>query len=323
MLLLSSLLLLNAQPWPASSPASDATPVAVELTQPAESRALESLGAFGAVEPWFGSSHLAPLDLASTAASADEAGKGETEYKNLRHKFTVSLGGALFSNFTSTVKVTGNAGVGAAVDMNDVTGLEKDATSGRIDMSYAFNERHQIDFSFYDIRRSGHTASTSQDINFGDISIPAGAAVNSAFNTRILKLAYRYNFVSEPRTVIGASFGIHSMGVQVSMDSSDLSLEESFNQELPLPLLGLHGGYALSDKWSLLADVEVMQVDLGDFRGFIADNRLVLNHDSWEHVGWGVGFNGFRVDATAQGDDLKAQFDYGYQAVMVYLRFYF
>jgi hypothetical protein len=321
MLVLSSLLLLNAQPWLSSNSAADAVfPAPVEVTQPFASRSVDALDP---LDPWLGGSSLAPLDMTGSAAPTDEAGADAAEYMNLRHKFTVSLGGALFSNFASTIKVTGNAGVGAAVDMDDLVGLAKEATAGRIDMSYAFNERHQIDFSYYDIRRSGHTAATKEDIIFGDISIPAGTAVSSAFNTRIIKLAYRYNFVAEPRTVIGASFGIHSMGMQVSMDSADLSLDESFNQELPLPLLGLHGGYALSKTWSLLADVELMQVDLGNYRGYIGDNRLVLNHDSFEHVGWGVGLNGFRIDASAEGNDLKAQMNYGYQAVMVYLRFYF
>jgi len=264
------------------------------------------------------------LGTRPSAALRDDgqASEGE-EYANIYPKFSLRAGAMLLNNFNSSIQVSGSAGVGAIIDMEDLLDVESKDSAGRLDLHYSFNKRHWLDMAYFDVRRSGSTDSTTQDIDFGDISIPAGSAVSSAFDTRVFKLAYRYNFVTDARTVIGASFGVHSMGLHVKLNAASLSLDETFNQELPLPLFGLHGAYALSRKWSLLADAELLQFDLGNYRGFVSENELALNHDTFEHVGWGLSLNSFRVNGSAEGSgDLKADMDYGYQAVMLYLRFY-
>ena len=56
----------------------------------------------------------------------------------------------------------------------------------------------------------------------------------------------------------------------------------------------------------------------------ITDSRLTLDHDTFKHFGWGIGFNGFSADAQADGDDdLSAKLEYGYQGLMLYLRLLF
>jgi hypothetical protein len=257
---------------------------------------------------------------APSAAPEEEVGP----YRNLYHRFTVSVGGAIYDNFSSTGQVSGDAGIGTIIDFEDLLNVDGDTQIGRVDMRYAFNERHWLDATYYDIRRSGTSAATSEDIDFGDITIPAGSRVSTDFDTRMLKLAYRYNFVTDDRVVIGGSFGIHSMNLRLALEAGGLGLDESFRQELPLPLLGLHGGYALSRKWALLADAELLQFDVGDYRGFVSDNRLSLEHDTLEHLGWGLALNGFRIDGSAEGDGgLEADIEYGYSGVMLYLRVYF
>jgi len=255
-------------------------------------------------------------------AAREDRPEGE-EYANIYPKFTLSAGVLLLENFNSSIQVSGDAGAGVVVDMEDLLDVDSDATVGRIDLHYSFNKRHWVDAAYYDIQRSGSTSATTEDIDFGDVTIPAGSSVDADFGTRIFKLAYRYNFVTDERTVIGASLGVHSLGLNVKLDAAAISVDETFKQELPLPLVGLHGAYALSRKWSLLADVELLQFDLGSYRGFVGDSRVALNHDTFDHWGWGVSINNFRVEADAEGNDgLEANFDYGYEGLMAYLRFY-
>ncbi len=246
----------------------------------------------------------------------------EGYYRSIYQKFSLSLGAAAFRKFNTSLQVSGDAGAGANLDMEDLLGLEESSTVARLDGRYGFNRRHWLEFSYYDIQRDGNR-SVAEDIDFGDVTIPAGD-VDSKFDTQIFKLAYRYNFVTDPRTVIGASFGVHLMRIDTALKSEDFDVSESFKVNAPLPLIGLHGAYALSEKWSLNASAEFLQFDLGAYRGLITDTRLTLNHDTFEHFGWGIGFNGFQVDANVDGNnDLSAELDYGYQGVMLYLRLLF
>jgi len=242
-------------------------------------------------------------------------------YTNLYRKFTFSGGFAAYADFNTQLQVNSTtAGAGANIDMENLLGLDESSLVARFDGRYAFNRDHWLEFSYYDINRDGDRT-IAEDIQVGDVVIPAGP-VKSEFDTTIVKLAYRYNFVTDPRTVIGASIGIHLMAIDAKIQSESVNVDERFKVNAPLPLLGLHGAYALSEKWKLAADAEFLQFDVSAYHGLITDTRLTLEHDTFHNFGWGIGFNGFRVNGQIDGNsDLVAKLDYGYQGLMVYLRF--
>jgi hypothetical protein len=268
--------------------------------------------------PTFEAGADATLDALAPAASEDEP---EEPYPNLYRRFSIGLGGALFANFHTTIQVNGNT-LGTEVNMESLLGLDDSNYVGRLDGEYAFNKRHRLAFSYYDINREGERT-IANSITIGDVVIPAGP-VSTEFDTQIFKLAYVYDFVTDTRTTIGASFGFHVMGIDTSFETTGGSNHRSFRVDAPLPVLGLRGAYALSRKWTLSATAELLQFDIGDYRGFVGDNRLTLDHDAFEHFGWGVGFNGFEVNGDFEGNgNLGAELDYGYQGVFLYLRSYF
>jgi hypothetical protein len=242
-------------------------------------------------------------------------------YKVLYRKFTLSAGWAAYTKFRTEFQVNSKtAGAGANIDMETLLGLDQSSGVARFDGTYAFNRDHWLQFSYYDINRTGHRDIT-EDIQVGDVVIPAGP-VDSKFDTGIIKLAYRYNFVTDPKTVIGASFGFHVMKIDTQIKSEAVNVDESFKVTAPLPLLGLHGAYALGERWKLSASAEVLQFDLGAYRGAITDTRLSIENDPFKNFGWGLGFNGFRLAGRVEGNgDLTAKLDYGYQGLMLYLRF--
>ncbi|TAH38176.1 MAG: hypothetical protein EYC70_06020 [Planctomycetota bacterium] len=245
-------------------------------------------------------------------------------YENIYRRFGLNLGVAAYSDFNTSLTISTPTIVGAVIDLEDTLGVDRSTQIARIDAYYSFNRRHRIDASYYDIDRSG-SRTLQDDIQVGDVFFPAGSGVETEFRTKILKLDYRYNFVADTRTTIGASIGFHVMGIGFGMQTNNLSLEENFRVNAPLPLLGLHFAYALDRKWHLSADWEVLKVDLGTFQGYVNDNRLTLEHDTFKNFGWGVGLNNFRTEVTVEGSGspLDADIEYGYSGVMLYARLYF
>jgi len=244
-------------------------------------------------------------------------------YKNLYREFGLSIGGAAYQNFDSVLRVDSDSLVGAVLDLEDTLGVDDAATVLRVDAFYNFNQSHGLGLGYYDIRRSGSRV-LDEDVTFGDRTFLAGSRVDTEFNTKVLKLAYRYNFVTDYRTKIGTSIGFHTMGIQTSLNAATLSVDESFRATVPLPVLGLYFEYALSQTWKLLSSVEVLQVDVGYARGYLSDTRLNLEHDLFENFGWGIGYNAFRLDATMEGEDrLTGRVQYDFQGLMLFARCYF
>jgi hypothetical protein len=157
-------------------------------------------------------------------------------YDNLYRRFGLSVGAGVLDNFDSTVRVDSGSLVGAILDMEDFLGLDESQSVVRLDTHYAFNRRHRIDLSVYDLGRDG-TKVVGEDLQIGEVVIPAGE-VDTTFDTLIVKLDYRYNFVADTRTTIAASFGFHTMGIDLAFESADFDVEESFDVTAPLPVLG-------------------------------------------------------------------------------------
>lgn len=240
-------------------------------------------------------------------------------YPNMYRTFELSLGLAAYDNFDTTMRVTGDSGLGALLDLEDLLGLDEDQSVFRADTFYRFSPRHRLNLSYYDIDRDGDKT-IEEDLVIGDVTFPAGSGVATQFDTTILKLSYQYNFVTDLRTAIGASIGLHTMKFDTRFETQSGTFEESFKATAPLPVLGLHAEYALSPKWKLLGSSEFFQIELGDFDGFLADNRLSLEHNLFKHVGWGIGFNSFTLDASVEDDNLTADVEYAFQGLMIYLR---
>ena len=261
--------------------------------------------------------------LLETSLLLPQSSEKPEYYSNLYKRFGLSVGGAALQNFNTSLRVDSDVLVGASLDLENTLGVDDRATVVRLDSFWHWNRRNGIELSYFDIRRSG-SRTTAQDINFGQIFVPAGTGVKTTFNTTILKFDYRYNFVADERTVIGASIGLHTMGIDTTLETTTgAAVDEEFKAALPMPLLGLHFEYALSHTWKLISSVELLQLDLGSYSGVISDRRLTIEHNPFKNFGWGLGYNGFSLDAKADGNgSLSARVEYEFQGLMLFARWY-
>lgn len=242
-------------------------------------------------------------------------------YGNLSRRFEVKLGGGLYGNFDTALTVSSDVLIGAKLDLEDTLGIDDSKSVFRLDANYAFSPRHELRLGAFDLNRSG-SRTIGEELEIGEVVIPAGSSLESEFGTTILKLAYLYNFVADHRTLIGVSAGLHTMRIDTAFATTTGTIEESFKATAPLPVFGLHSEYALSRKWRMLGSIEFFQLDIGDAEGGLTDVMLGLEHDLFEHVGWGFAYNGFNMDAKFEDGPLEADLVYQYQGLLLYLRCY-
>lgn len=243
------------------------------------------------------------------------------------------VGGAFLGDFDTELRLDSRRfGRGTTLDFEDDLGFESTADVARADLWWRIDEnrRHRIELSWFDISRRGQKV-IDREIQWGDEVIPVSAGVDSRFRTKIWKLTYCYNFLVRDTWELGASVGVHGLGIETSLQARNLDLGDEFEAELPMPLLGLHGEWLVLPRVRVLGSAEALYVeinDLGglvdasDLEGYVLDLRLGVEWEPVRHVGLGLGYNFFELDVSLGEDLLELSGLYRYQGLLAYVSFY-
>lgn len=238
---------------------------------------------------------------------------------------SLSVGGQLFAEVDTKMRVDSpSAGIGTEIDLEDDFDVDDQVFAGRIDAGWRFAKRHALDFSVFDLRRTG-TRTIDREIQIGDETFPVNTSVKSEFETLVAKLAYRYGFLQRKRWHAGASFGLYWLDMQTQWTAGSIGVEEELQAKAPLPVFGLFGSYALTPKLYLTGVTEFFGLEYEQYEGFLNDTRLVLEHRTFDHLALGVGLDYFMIDATVESerdDLLEAEFEYDYLGLMFFARLY-
>jgi len=243
-------------------------------------------------------------------------------------KFNVQ-GGAFFAALNNKV-TAGSEGAGVAIDVEDFLGLEVQNTVFRLGASYRIGEkrRHRVDLDYLYFNRSGEK-NLDQDILVDNNVIGAGSRVDTTFNFQIYRAAYSYSFFQDDRMDLAASIGLFVMPIKFELSVSGVgSKQGDFNFTAPLPALGLRGDFAVTPRWFIRTNLDVFYLEYQSFKGALVDTRIAVEYNPWEHFGFGLGFDNFRVKLEAEGNDypgvdfqgiVKSQF----MGVQLYARYFY
>ena len=103
---------------------------------------------------------------------------------------------------------------------------------------------------------------------------------------------------------LAASFGLFVMPIKFKMNASGLgSGQGDFNFTAPLPAFGLRGDFAITPRWMLRTNIDFFYLEYQNFRGSLVDTRVAVEYNPWEHFGFGLGFDNFRVGLKAEDKD--------------------
>lgn len=227
-----------------------------------------------------------------------------TTYNLPWERFNVQAG-AFFAAMDDKVTI-GPAGAGVAIDLEQLLGLKTHNTVFRVGGLYRFGEerRHRMDLEYFYFNRSA-TKTIGQQITVGDnVTIGAGANVETTFNLQIVKGAYSYSFFQDDRMDLAASIGLFVMPLKLEITASGVGGNSgSLDFTAPLPVLGLRGDFAITPKWFLRTKVEFFYLEYQNFRGSLVDTNIAVDYNPWKNFGIGVGLENFRMGLTADGGD--------------------
>lgn len=276
---------------------------------------------------------LLPLTVAlvinAAAAFADEE-KVESPWE----KYSLSVG-YFISGLDTSIRL--GAGIGVDIDAEDLFDLDETMSVARLEGSRRFG-RHRIDLSWMALKRKA-TRVAQESFSFEnsegeEVTVQAGATVESYFDLDLYKLTYSYSFIQDERLDLAASLGFYiaPIGVGIAaqgtingVDYADERTTSSFTA--PLPMIGLRMDVAITPKWFVRYQGQAFYLEYENFRGSLYASTVAVEYNPWQHAGFGLGYDILRMKLEARGEDypeidFKGNIGFQYSGLMFYARFF-
>ena len=239
-------------------------------------------------------------------------------------KFKILLGAYYVEDTNTEVSINSSIGnIGTTIDMERDLGTEDRLSVPRIDGYYRFNDKHRINFSWFDISRSG-TTTTDIDITVGDETFVSNSVIDSKVDTTFLKLAYAYSFYKSPKVELSLIAGINLLDYSLILNNRTDGTVEYADVTAPLPVFGLSMDYVISPRWLVHYRVETFYIELDDtIRGSLFDAELGVEYRVLKNMGIGFGFNRFALDAKVKSSSYKGGIADLYRGFNLYVSAYF
>ena len=236
-------------------------------------------------------------------------------------RFSLSLG-VFVTDRDTEAELDGTVGVGTPTDLESDLGLDASDSVFRIDGYYRFNERHRIDFSVFDLSRNA-SKQIDEQIQWGDTLYDIDTVIKSNVDLAIYKAAYTYSFLDREDGYLGATGGFYVLDTKASLKEQTLGSAESGDLTAPLPVIGLRGDYALSDRWTLRASAEFFFVEYDNVEGSLVDLYAGVDFSVLDHLSIGLGINTVTLDVDISESGFHGGLDWRYSGGLIFLKFDF
>ncbi len=229
--------------------------------------------------------------------------------------------GAYFAGFDTKLRLSaGPTGSGTIVDAEADFGLDDSRTKLFFHADYRFRPKHRLDFAYYDLSRDGSNI-IERDIEFGDVTFPAGATVDSKFDYRVAKLTYSYSLLQNQKVDLAVATGIYTAFFDFRSTDIETGATEGEDGTAPVPVIGLRGAFLINSRWMANAYLEYFEIDNSDVDATYIDTTISLEYRIRERTGVGLAYNLVNVDGEDKGSDDAADFDYDGLLLYVFYNF--
>lgn len=236
-------------------------------------------------------------------------------------RFEFRLGGFI-TKLDTDFRLSTTPDAGTEFDFERDFGADNSRTVFRMDGTVRFGSRHRLDLSYFRITRNSERT-IDREFTIGDKFFDIDASIESRARTEVYKITYGYMLFRGERYELGPTIGlfIQRNAFRISeLDTGTLVTEDS---TMPLPVIGLRGGYQMTKKLSLRGSADIFFVSFDKYSGSLTDLRVMLEYDVFENFGLGIGFNWIDVDAEVENPDLIWNVGYGITGLLAYAKLAF
>jgi len=231
--------------------------------------------------------------------------------------------GAFITDQNFDTEFFGNlGGQGFTIDLEEDLGLDPDSTVFRLDAFWRISGKHRLDFSWFDLSRDA-TGNVGTEFEWQDTVYPIDIGIYTDLQLAVYKAAYGYEFLQHERSWFAGTLGLFIADVDLLIELTSSGEFESGSVTAPLPVLGVRGGYAMTDRWLLHYSGEVFFIEVDDTKGQLYDVYGSISYLFTDNFALGLGYNYVNFDLDGTDERLNAELDWRYAGFIASLRFVF
>jgi hypothetical protein len=211
------------------------------------------------------------------------------------------------------------------VDLNRL-GVDSEVTSLWANFLWQAPERWSVGFNYFQAEAEGSRI-TDEDIEFGDLVIPAGTGINAKFTTDFYVLNAYYDLFQRPDKSLGVGVGIYAldlgMALQKQVGGELTDRTEAADALAPLPTLSMYYQHAFNEHWAWMVDFSWLSANIDQYDGDVFATRIALDYWFNEHWGVGAGYTYVDLDLTIDKDVFDQLYEVQYDSMFIYATFGF
>lgn len=265
---------------------------------------------------------IAFLSLSSNAIAQNE---NDWQSWPLADRFTITLV-AFFPNLDTQVRLdASDQSLGTTIDFEQNLGMSDTEALPGLGLGWRFAKKHQLELQTFSLDRSG-SAITTSEIRIGDEVFTVDLPVSSFFDMDITSLSYSYSLIFDERKEIAFGVGLSvqdlSFGLIGNEDPGIIEVNSGITA--PLPTIRLTGGYAFTDKWVGKFGLGFLSFNLAltdedELSGEVITGNVLIQHNTFEHVHFGLSYNYFDVRVNWLQSSLSTSVGYIYQGPTLFV----
>lgn len=232
------------------------------------------------------------------------------------------LVGSFITDRDSNARLDSESGEGTDLNLEDDLGLDSSMSVARVGGYLWLGRRHRLDVAYFDMSRDASRV-IDETIEFGDEVFQINTTIESEQDLSILKADYTFAALARDRGYLGIVAGLYIADMAMTLSERTLGAYESEDVTAPLPLFGLRGDYAITDRITLRGALQWFGFDTGDIDGRLTDFYVGADYGLGRNKRMAIGLAYDRVSMNigAEDDDgFDGRLDWGYDGLLLYFK---
>ena len=268
-------------------------------------------------KPWKPLSAVGWLALVGALALI---GPAQAQAQELQRERASIVLGAFITDRDTETRLDSDFGPGSDIELEDDLGLESSTTVFRFGADVWIKPRQRFDFTLFDLSRSA-TREISETFVFGDQTFDINTVVSTESDLTIGKIDYTFAVVNKDRGYLGLTGGLYIASTKLTLSEPNLGSTESEDLTAPLPVVGLRGEYAVTDRITIRGASQWFSVDFEDTSGSLRDTYVAADYRFGSRFALGLAYNEVTMNITAEDSGgWMGRLDWGYDGWLLYLK---
>jgi membrane-associated phospholipid phosphatase len=200
-------------------------------------------------------------------------------------------------------EIKGPAESGTLFDLNDFEKVDDPTTTSAAMVNVNFKENHDawVILNPFEARDQGRF---KQDVNFGGQTFPADTLTYSAWRLEDLRIGYQYRLPDPGAWDFRFGASLAALWTSIKLQTANDLVSAEIKDFVVMPLLRVFVGYNFSEQFTLLFDIEGMQISTDR----LVDSGFMFNWNISRQWATWVGYRFY--DKDIKTDDLFNQVSY-------------